>query len=80
MREILAFDVLVGEVRSVDLAVELEWLLWRCAVEDMSEGFGMAKVVHNVVEVAEVSVGWFAGFGTSEGDCRHDIRAALGEV
>jgi hypothetical protein len=57
----LAFAVLVGEVRSVDLAaVELEWL-WRCAVEDMSEGFGMAKkVVHNVVEVDEVSVGWFA--------------------
>jgi hypothetical protein len=43
----------------------------------MSEGFGMAKEVHNV---AEVSIGWFAGFGTSEGNCRHDVRAALGEV
>ena len=75
----VAFAVCVGEVRSVDLAVELEWL-WCCAVEDMSEGFGMAKVVHNVVEVAEVSIGWFAGFGTSEGDCRHDVRAAIGEV
>ena len=41
----VAFAVCMGEVRSVNLAVELEWL-WRCAVEDMSEGFGMAKVVH----------------------------------
>jgi hypothetical protein len=62
----------MSEVRSVDLAVELEWL-WRCAVEYVSEGFGMAKI-------AEVSVGWFAGLGTSEGDCRHDIWAALGEI
>jgi hypothetical protein len=75
----VAFAVCVGEVRSVDLAVELEWL-WCCAVEGMSEGFGMAKVVHNVVEVAEVSIGWFARFGTSEGDYHHDVRAALSEV
>ncbi len=72
-------DAVSSEVRSVDLAVELEWL-WRCAVEDMSERLCMAEVVHNVVEVAEVTAGWFPGLGGSEGDCRHNVRAALGEV
>ena len=75
----VALTVGVGEVRSVDLAVELE-RLWRFAVEDMSERFGVAEIFHDVVEIAEVSVGWFAGLSTSKGDCSHDVRAALGEI
>ena len=46
----------------------------------MSERFGVAEVVHDVVEIAEVAVGWFAGLGTSKEDCSHDVRAALGEI
>ncbi len=75
----MAFAVWVCDLRSVDLAVELEWL-WRCAVEDMSERLGMAEVVHNVVEIAEVTVCCFAGLGANEGDCRHNVREALGEL
>jgi hypothetical protein len=55
--------------------------MWRYyAVEDMSERFSVAEVVHDVVEIAEVAVGWFAGLGTSKEDCSHDVRAALGEI
>ena len=75
----VALTVGVGEVRSVDIAVELE-RLWRFAVEDLSERFGVAEIFHDVVEIAEVSVGWFARLGTSKGDCSHDVRAALGEI
>ena len=44
----VAFTIRVGEVRGVDLAVELE-RLGRVAVEDMSKRFGVAKIVHDVV-------------------------------
>jgi hypothetical protein len=46
----------------------------------MADGLSRSEVVDRIIEVAEVFVRGAAAFGSSEGDCGHDIWATFGEV
>ena len=46
----------------------------------MAELFCVAEVFDDVVKVAEVLVGGFAGFGISKGYGGHNVGSAFGEV
>ena len=48
-------------------------------MEDVAKVLGGAKIFDGVIEVAEIPIGWFAAFCSSERYCGHDVWSAFGQ-